>query len=96
MLSNRRKLYVSRLELTGNIGTWHLLYTITRFIVVCQYAGVIGVAVTGILLDASSDQDISSGWWQAFAACAVQCMAGSAIFVIAAKGNRLFGSDTDS
>ena len=54
------------------------------------------MAVTGILLDSSSDQDISSGWWQAFAACAVQCMAGSAIFVIAAKGHRLFGGDTDN
>lgn len=59
-------------------------------------AGVIGVSVTGRLLESNSGQDISSGWWQAFAACAVQCMAGSAVFVIAAKGNRLFGSDTDN
>ena len=60
------------------------------------YTGVIGVAVTGLLLNASTDQDVSTGWWQALAACAVQCMAGSAVFIIAAKGNRLFGSDTDN
>lgn len=60
------------------------------------HAGVIGVAVTGLLLDASSDQNISSGWWQAFAACAVQCIVGSKIFAIAAKGHRLFGSDADN
>lgn len=59
-------------------------------------AGVIGVSVTGLLLESNAGQDISSGWWQAFAACAVQCVAGSAVFVIAAKGNRLFGNDTDN
>ena len=60
-------------------------------------AGVIGVAVTGLLLDnPSREHEISSGWWQAFAACTVQCIAGSTIFVLFAKGNRLFGSDQDS
>ena len=60
-------------------------------------AGVIGVAVTGVLLDKpSSSGQNTSGWWQAFAACAVQCVAGSAIFVLFAKGNRLFGSEVDS
>ena len=70
------------------------LFSITRF--APGGAGVIGVYVTGRVLESTSGQDISSGWWQAFAACAVQCMVGSAVFVIAAKGNRLFGSDTDS
>lgn len=58
--------------------------------------GVIGVSLTGLLLEANSGQGTFSGWWQAFAACAVQCVAGSAVFVIAAKGHRLFGSDIDN
>ena len=60
-------------------------------------AGVIGVAVTGLLLNSSADSAIAaSGWWQAFAACAILCIAGSTIFVVFARGHRLFGSDTDS
>ena len=55
------------------------------------YVGVIGVAITGLLLNTSSD-----GWWQVFAICAIQCTVGSTIFVMFAQGNRLFGSDNDS
>ncbi|DBB12112.1 hypothetical protein WJX82_001890 [Trebouxia sp. C0006] len=60
-------------------------------------AGVIGVAVTGLLLNTATDTvDASSGWWQAFATCAILCTAGSTIFVMFARGDRLFGSDNDS
>ena len=60
-------------------------------------AGVIGVAVTGLLLNTASESvDASSGWWQAFVTCAVLCTAGSCIFVMFARGDRLFGSENDS
>ena len=58
--------------------------------------GVIGVAVTGVMLNTSSGTIESNGWFQAFATCALQCMVGSAVFVLFAQGNRLFGGDTDS
>lgn len=74
----------------------NLVVGFVRF-TVHECAGVIGVAVTGLLLDnPSREHEISSGWWQAFAACTMQCIAGSTIFVLFAKGNRLFGSDQDS
>ena len=60
-------------------------------------AGVIGVAATGLLLNTATENvDASSGWWQAFATCAVLCTAGSSIFVMFARGDRLFGSENDS
>ena len=58
-------------------------------------AGVVGVALTGFLLDSAGASAIS-GWWQAFAACAVQCLAGAVLFIWFAKGDRIFGSDTGS
>ncbi|KAK9806410.1 hypothetical protein WJX73_003076 [Symbiochloris irregularis] len=51
-------------------------------------SGVIGVAVTGVMLKHS---DGMAGWWAAFLLCAAQCLAGSVFFLFFAKGERLFG-----
>ena len=62
----------------------------------CCNAGVIGVAVTGVMLNTAPSNVQSSGWFQAFATCAVQCIVGSIVFVLFARGSRLFGNDPDS
>lgn len=51
-------------------------------------AGVIGVAVTGVMLDKSQGL---AGWWAALMLCALQCLAGSFLFLTGARGERLFG-----
>lgn len=56
-------------------------------------SGVVGVAVTGYLLQWAGGADRPAGWYQACAAAAVQCLAASAIFIAAARGERLFGGD---
>ncbi|KAL4429992.1 hypothetical protein ABPG77_004362 [Micractinium sp. CCAP 211/92] len=56
-------------------------------------AGVVGVAVTGYLLQWAGGADRPAGWYQAFALSAVQCVGGSLLFLAAARGERLFGSD---
>ena len=81
-----------RLRVSGNLS-FKLLYLISETQLLL--AGVVGVALTGFLLDSAGASAII-GWWQAFAACAVQCLAGAVLFVVFAKGNRIFGSDTDS
>lgn len=50
--------------------------------------GVIGVAVTGVMLDKSQGL---AGWWAALMLCALQCLAGSFLFLTGARGERLFG-----
>ena len=37
--------------------------------------------------------DRPAGWYQACAAAAAQCLAGSFVFLAAARGERLFGGD---
>lgn len=56
-------------------------------------AGVVGVAATGYLLQWAGGADRPAGWYRACAAAAVQCLGGSAVFLAAARGERLFGGD---
>jgi hypothetical protein len=53
-------------------------------------AGVVGVAVTGFILDAEGGANTILGWWHAHAMCAVICTAAMFIFNMFAKGERLF------
>ena len=55
-----------------------------------RHAGVIGVAVTGFILD-HAGEGTSRGWWQAFMLASVLCWSGSALFLTSARGERLFG-----
>ncbi|KAK9804281.1 hypothetical protein WJX72_004509 [[Myrmecia] bisecta] len=57
-------------------------------------SGVVGVAVTGLLLQHTSGASSLAGWWLALSAAALQCIGGSLFFLAAARGERLFG-DTD-
>lgn len=59
-------------------------------------SGVVGVAVTGYLLQWAGGASHPAGWYQACAAAALQCMAASFIFISAARGERLFGSDASA
>ena len=59
-------------------------------------SGVVGVAVTGYLLQWAGGASRPAGWYQACAAAALQCMAASLIFISAARGERLFGSDASA
>lgn len=54
---------------------------------------MVGVATTGYLLQWAGGADRPAGWYQAFAVAAVQCVAGSLVFLAAARGDRLFGGD---
>ncbi|PRW51088.1 putative anion transporter 5 [Chlorella sorokiniana] len=56
-------------------------------------SGVVGVAVTGYLLQWAGGASQPTGWYQACAAAALQCLAASFVFIAAARGERLFGSD---
>lgn len=56
-------------------------------------AGVVGVAVTGLLLDRAGVENMS-GWWQSFMTASALCIAGSLYFLSAARGDRIFG-DSD-
>lgn len=56
-------------------------------------AGMIGVAVTGQLLELSGGAAMRSGWTQAFLLASIQCIAGSFVFIKYARGERLFGGD---
>eukprot|EP00887_Chlorella_sp_A99_P001216 scaffold14.g1216.t1 len=57
-------------------------------------SGVVGVAVTGYLLQRAGGAEQAAGWYQVLALCAVQCATGSLVFLAFARGERLFGSDT--
>jgi len=58
-------------------------------------AGVVGVQATGWLLQAAGPGSLA-GWWRAYGAAAGLCVAGSAWFLAAARGERLFGSDAEA
>ena len=54
---------------------------------------MVGVAVTGYLLQWAGGADHTAGWYQAFVLAALQCVGGSLVFLVAARGDRLFGGD---
>lgn len=56
-------------------------------------AGMIGVAATGELLQWGGGAGERAGWRLAFLVAAVQCVAGSFVFMKWARGDRLFGGD---
>ena len=55
-------------------------------------AGVVGVQATGWLLQVAGPASLA-GWWRACSAAAALCLAGSAYFLAAARGERLFGGE---
>lgn len=59
----------------------------------CPHAGVVGVAVTGLMLDRAGVEHMG-GWWQSFMTASALCIAGSLYFLSAARGDRIFG-DSD-
>lgn len=58
-----------------------------------HHAGVIGVAVTGFILDQAGEG--TRGWWQAFIVASALCWGGSVLFLTSAHGERLFGDLSD-
>lgn len=57
-------------------------------------SGVIGVALTGHLLERAGGATQVMGWNESMALCAVQGLIASVIFIRFARGDRLFGADT--
>ena len=53
-------------------------------------SGVIGVSVTGMILQTSGGSAFVQGWSRSFSLAAVLCLVGSIFFVRSAKGDRLF------
>lgn len=53
-------------------------------------AGVIGVAVTGYILDAAGGADSIAGWWRAHSLAAVILLGALLVFNMFAKGTRQF------
>jgi MFS transporter, ACS family, solute carrier family 17 (sodium-dependent inorganic phosphate cotransporter), other len=62
--------------------------------VVHQYAGVVGVALSGQLLQRAGGAAVLAGWRHAFGLAAILCIGGSTVFIRYAQGGRLFG-ETD-
>lgn len=62
----------------------------------CLVTGVVGVKVTGSLLQRATqaNPDGLDGWWTSFLAAAAQCVAGSFAFIMFARGERLFGAES--
>ncbi len=58
-------------------------------------AGVIGVAVSGWLLQRAGGAANLAGWYNALGTASVLALAGSVIFVRYARGTRTFGDDGD-
>lgn len=59
------------------------------------YAGVVGVALSGRLLEHAGGAAVRAGWQHAFGVSAVLCLAGSSVFVRFARGDKIFG-ETDN
>jgi ACS family sodium-dependent inorganic phosphate cotransporter len=53
-------------------------------------AGVVGVAVTGYILDASGGAGQINGWWQAHLLASLVLLAACIVFNVFAKGTRQF------
>ena len=54
-------------------------------------AGVIGVALTGFILESAGGSAQRAGWYEGYALAAVMGTTGSLVFIRNAKGERLFG-----
>ena len=52
--------------------------------------GVIGVDVTGRILDAAGGAAVKAGWFEAHALCAAICGGACVVFSLFARGERLF------
>jgi MFS transporter, ACS family, solute carrier family 17 (sodium-dependent inorganic phosphate cotransporter), other len=59
-----------------------------------QNAGVVGVALSGQLLQRAGGAAVLTGWRHAFGLAAMLCIGGSTIFIRYAQGGRIFG-ETD-
>lgn len=53
-------------------------------------AGVVGVAVTGYILDAAGGAGHLAGWWTAHVAASLVLLAALLVFNVFAKGSRQF------
>ena len=62
----------------------------------CVITGVVGVKVTGSLLQRATQANPNGldGWWTSFLSAAAQCVAGSFAFIVFARGERLFGAES--
>ena len=63
-------------------GVWSLLAG--------TLSGVIGVAITGVVLDWEGGAGVIQGWYHAHAVGAVVCCGAMAIFNVFARGERIF------
>jgi dipeptide/tripeptide permease len=54
---------------------------------------VVGVVATGYLLQGAGGAGAAAGWYAAFGTSAALCLAGSFVFLLCARGERLFGGD---
>lgn len=59
-------------------------------------SGVIGVTLTGLLLERAGGAENPEGWKQAMVFSAIQGLLASMIFVRFARGDRLFGGDASN
>lgn len=59
---------------------------------ICE--GVIGVAVTGFILDRAGEGSLR-GWWQALMVAAAMCWGGSLLFLTSARGEKIFGDSNE-
>jgi hypothetical protein len=55
---------------------------------------VIGVTVTGVMLERNGGSSQLAGWYQAYGTSLALVLAGSGVFLAAARGDRIFG-ETD-
>lgn len=55
--------------------------------------GVFGVAITGRLLEWAGGAEHAAGWYQAFSLAGLQCGLGIFVFIMFARGEKLFGGE---
>lgn len=53
------------------------------------------MAATGVVLQHAGVENIA-GWWQSLSLCSVLCVAGSLLFLSSARGERIFGGDSET
>lgn len=67
-----------------------LVSSCCAFVVAGTLSGVIGVAITGLILDHQGGAANIRGWYQAHAVCAILCVVACIVFNVFARGQRLF------